>query len=249
MAEATSIGVVRGNGSHAMGTRRAERAEGRNGARSMEQRGLGSDEAVVYAWWKTYGEEHEKTGGTKAQRHVYTTTLRPTTQLGLGTRVRLVALAKGTTTTLGASLRQYNPYDPHVVGTAVNITQQRPGWVTITLRNECRGNNVGMVDLEMPYVPGETVRCCCLEGADECQESTEETPRDDDERWWMATRCGAEKCGTLFKQFPQQGLSHPADSRDLEELGALSIYVQAPCFDWKNTTHRSQRPVLATGTT
>ncbi|TFK80512.1 hypothetical protein K466DRAFT_569599 [Polyporus arcularius HHB13444] len=132
--------------------KRAEEDDGRNEAEEETK------ETTVFAWWKEFGEDHQKIGGTRAQRHVYSTTLKPTAPLDLGMSVRVVALAKGKKAEPGRTLVQYGAYDPHIVGTVTRMSRKQPGWWKVTIQNECGGNEVGIVDLEIPHAPGLTVR-------------------------------------------------------------------------------------------
>lgn len=107
---------------------------------------------VIFAWWKAYGDLHEKAGGDRTQFHVYVTTLKPTSLLATGDCVRLVALSKDREAKRGARLEEYEPYDPHVAGRIAKITTVGGGWMKVLVLNDCEGNAVGAVEILMPYV-------------------------------------------------------------------------------------------------
>ncbi|TFK82170.1 hypothetical protein K466DRAFT_568584 [Polyporus arcularius HHB13444] len=167
-----------------------ERRESRNSKATTNK----TQEAVVYAWWKGFGEDHEKTGGARTQRHVYATVLRPTTPLDFGMRVRVVALVKGRRETMEKTLDQLGPYDPHVFGVVEGITRLRSGWARITIVNECWGNEVGKVDVEIPYAPTLTIQRRWTVELEEETVATEAVPKEKDPEWQSALTCGAKKC-------------------------------------------------------
>lgn len=119
--------------------------------------GKGETGAVVCAWWTGNGAPHERTGGQRALAHMYATRLKPTKPLKEGGRVRLVALAKARTPAPVASIDSYDPYEPHVHGVVISIVETETGWARATIINECKGNSVAVIDLDIPYAPGVTV--------------------------------------------------------------------------------------------
>ncbi len=165
------------------------------GARAKAERmvhggGDETDVTLVHAWWKGFGGDHRKSGGARAQRHVYTTRLCPTSPLELGMAVRVVALARGEEEVTEGRPNQCSSYDPHVVGTVTSIEGRSPGWAAITIRNECHGNDVGEVVVELPHVVGKTVRRRWLEGED-----TGETEQGIERGGSVVQRRGARSCG------------------------------------------------------
>ncbi len=92
---------------------------------------------MVYAWWAGYGEGHGKIGGHGRKEHIYVSRLKPTAPLEVGTRVMMVAMAKGRKAEKEERLEYYVPYDPHVVGVVEGIRPLTRSWVRMTIRNEC----------------------------------------------------------------------------------------------------------------
>ncbi len=163
-------------------------------------RGEGKEEAkeetTVLAWWKAYGSGHKRMGGVKTHEHVYSTTLQPSTPLEPGTRVRLVALTKNRKTMRGATLDHYQPYEPHVVGRVAKISGEEEGWTRVTILNECRGNDVAKVELEIPHVPGVTIRDGLLDETELTggPRPTMELPRGGGSTWQYKPSCEAGRC-------------------------------------------------------
>ncbi len=183
------------NDTHALVAAGAGRTTMRTNRRTIDGRERMEDEAEIYAWWTAFGDDHEKSGEERAQRHVYTTQLRPTAPIELGMSVRIIALAKDKGRRKETMLERYNPYEPHIVGTVVGITRKEPGWVRITLRNECQGNEVGMVDVEIPHVTGTTVRRRWLDIAEDGLIQTDEAPRPGrSSARMLAGLCRAKEC-------------------------------------------------------
>ncbi len=174
--------------------RRGRDGTGTSGRRCDEAKGSRGSVAVIYAWWKAYGDRHERTGATRAHAHIYATRFKPSAPLDLGMRVKLVALAKDQTTTIATELGEYKPYDPHVVGDVVDIVWSSPGWVRATVANACRGNEVGWVEVELPYEPDITVRGGRLNGSVYTMEETYQAPRANVPLRAEGANCGAENC-------------------------------------------------------
>ncbi len=199
-----------------------------------DEQGRDCKEVLVCAWWKKYGEGHGKTGEERAHEHIYTTRLRPSQPIELGSRVRLVALSMSTRTVMDALLEQYEPYDPHVCGRVIRIARSRPGWVVVTLCNECKGNEVGRVGLEMPHVQGMTVRGRWLSAVEDGVERTMEMPRGRTMSWRTTGGCGAEAC-TLkpaqhrrertFRTRPMRGDSGASSDLRAEGEGVLAMHL------------------------
>ncbi|RDX41932.1 hypothetical protein OH76DRAFT_1422849 [Lentinus brumalis] len=159
----------------------------------------GQEEAVVFAWWAGYGEETDRRGRkiplTKV--HLYATRLSPTRPLDIGSTVRLVALAKTIPPIPLGDLDQYLPYDPHVVGKVNSIVGFGGGWVRVTVGNTCGGNEVETVGIDIPHVPGVTVRRTWLGGPEACLQWIGRTPDGDLEQLGKETArglCAADTC-------------------------------------------------------
>ncbi|TFK88716.1 hypothetical protein K466DRAFT_564598 [Polyporus arcularius HHB13444] len=116
------------------------------------------DDAVVCAWWNGYGAPHERPDGQKVLAHMYVTKLKPSRPLEEGRRVSFIALSMTKMPAPYAAIDQYDPYEPHVHGVVIRIRRTGPGWARATVLNECRGNRVGVIDLDLPHIPGVTVR-------------------------------------------------------------------------------------------
>ncbi len=93
--------------------------------------------------------------------------------------VRLVALSKSIPPIPLATLEQYAPYDPHVVGRVGSIVGFGGGWVRITIENECGGNDVETAGIDIPHVPGVTVQRTWLEGPEACLQWVGRAPEGD----------------------------------------------------------------------
>ncbi|RDX52305.1 hypothetical protein OH76DRAFT_1416838 [Lentinus brumalis] len=174
-------------------TEREDRTKGEGGERTGDDQ----REATVYAWWKAYGNDHEKTGGQRTHTHVYATRFHPSMPLDMGQRVKIVALAKDRTTITATSLEEYQPYEPHVVGTVDKIERSSPGWARVSLNNECRGNRVGRVEVEIPFKAGVTISIGRLNCPGEGVERTYHAPRDK-EGWREKAECGARGCRLML---------------------------------------------------
>ncbi len=135
---------------------RIEREEART---RHGERGGRDDNAVsvVCAWWTGNGDAYERPGGGRAISHTYKTQLKPTMPLKVGAKVRLLALPMTAAPAPLASIDQYAPYEPHVRGIVARVISTGDGWARATIVNTCRGNEVGIVELDVPYVPGVTV--------------------------------------------------------------------------------------------
>ncbi len=118
---------------------------------------LDGDEATVCAWWTGYGAQHEKGHGEQSLAHVYLTKMRPTKPLEEGRKVKILALPATRRLVPDANVNHYDLYDPHVRGEVIKIIRTRAGWARATVINECRGNAVGIIDLDIPDIPGVTV--------------------------------------------------------------------------------------------
>ncbi|KAI0720231.1 hypothetical protein C8T65DRAFT_692852 [Cerioporus squamosus] len=118
-------------------------------------------ESIAYAWWAGYGEERRRGDEPERMEHVYVSRLRPTTPLEVGMRVALVAMANRKKAVERETLGYYEPYDPHIIGEVEGIRRLTRTWVRVTIRNDCRGNTVGRVNLDVPHVPGVTIRRRC----------------------------------------------------------------------------------------
>ncbi len=143
--------------------------------------GKSEDEATLYAWWAGYGEEADgrKRTRTLTRVHLYATRLQPTRPLDVGMTVRLIALSKSIPPIPLATLEQYAPYDPHVVGKVGSIVGFGGGWVRITVENECGGNDVEIAGVDIPHVPGVTVQRAWLEGPEACLQWVARAPEGD----------------------------------------------------------------------
>ncbi len=136
---------------------------------SMRMRGRGDEadggvarnnqktEAVICAWWDGYGAQHEGPGGQRVLTHMYVTRLKPSRPLQEGEKVRLLAMPKAKTPAPMESIDSYEPYDPHVHGVVIRIVETIQAWARVTIFNECQGNRVGLVDLDIPLAMGVTV--------------------------------------------------------------------------------------------
>ncbi len=195
------------------------------GRKDEEGEGRRRMETTVYGWWKGYGGGNGGMGESRTQ-HIYTSVFSPTALLGIGARVRLVALAKDSRAQSGATLDHYDPYDPHVVGEITELEQTGKGRARLTIRNKCRGNGVEEVVLEMPYNPDEVLRLTQLarKNDNEDGKAMEEDRQADvgDPR----RRCRAEEC--LLKASTEQVTrtfrARPlrrgdGENRDLKEAG------------------------------
>ncbi len=182
--------------------RRSEEARGRKRRREeraedSERRGQDErEEATVYARWTGYGAQHERPGGRKVQAHVYATETKPTSPLEEGRRIRILAMPAARRVAPDASIDHYNLYDPHVRGEVIRIIKTNEGWARATVINECRGNAVGVIDLDFPFLLGVTVSRRDAESSRETTNRSEDTPEGADE--WKGTPgglpCGGPRC-------------------------------------------------------
>ncbi len=117
------------------------------------------------------------------------------------------------------------------------MTMKKPGWITITLCNECKGNDVGIVDIEMPYAPGRTLRgeWVGLRGERLARlERVEETPRreapiDNAERMCEAQSCSLEPTTgpfeTTIRTRPVGGNGEGHSDLGATEEGTLAMHL------------------------
>ncbi len=195
---------------------------GRNGREGMEVRRRERDDAeavecVVYAWWAGYGDGSGRTLAAGRSEHVYVSRLRPTSPLEVGMRVAVVAMANRRKAEEGRPLEFYEPYDPHVVGIIDGIQGLTETWVRARIRNLCRGNTVGTVNLDIPHLPGVTVRRPWMAGGRPDAVWIGSTPAGEPGRvaatsetgWCGASRCGLEqmtgRAGWCFRARPGRG--------------------------------------------
>ncbi|KAI0719302.1 hypothetical protein C8T65DRAFT_693299 [Cerioporus squamosus] len=122
-----------------------------------ERSGSMGTTSIVCAWWTGYGALHTRQDGRKVHAHTYQTTLKPTRPLVTGGRVRFLALPTTRAPVPVAHIVQYDPYEPHVNGVVLDVSSTRRGWAKVTVVNECNGNAVGIVDLDIPEVIGVTI--------------------------------------------------------------------------------------------
>ncbi len=115
-------------------------------------------EARIYAWWCGRGGAYEGPDRQGILTHAYATQLKPSKPLDDGMRIRLIALAKDKPPKRKADLEEYGPYEPHVVGRIRRIEEIRNGWVRAHILNECGGNGVKIVEIDMPHATDITVR-------------------------------------------------------------------------------------------
>lgn len=178
-------------------------------------------ETVVCAWWTGYGAQHEKPGGRKVQAHVYTSKLKPTRPLEEGMSVRVLALPAAMCVVPMASTDYYEVYEPHVCGEIIRISTTVEGWARVTVINSCRGNAVGVVDLDIPDVPGVTISRCGPARPARKLEWVGEAPHDAHEWKKAAGRraCEGRRCalepedggGAMsFRAIPKQGKGQTA---------------------------------------
>ncbi len=91
------------------------------------------------------------------ERHKYGLAVQPAEPVRVGRRVKILALSPIAYCSPGVPFMQYDTYDPHVVGTVADIVHAKDaatdGTRTMVIRitNECRGNLVSEVDVEMPH--------------------------------------------------------------------------------------------------
>ncbi|RDX55009.1 hypothetical protein OH76DRAFT_1529665 [Lentinus brumalis] len=150
---AVPYGVVQGKMRRRSEEERRGEMERKRGRMSQD----GDAETIVCAWWTGMGAPHERPDGQKILSHMYETSLEPTRPLEEGRTVRLLALPKCTIPLPVASIDWYSPYEPHVYGEVIRIVDLGEGWARATMLNECKGNAVGVVDLDIPNVPGVTI--------------------------------------------------------------------------------------------
>ncbi|KAI0718957.1 hypothetical protein C8T65DRAFT_693537 [Cerioporus squamosus] len=146
--EGTEVGEVEG---------RESQIRRRVTMKAASHGGLADTESIVCAWWTGEGTPHARPDGQPIIAHMYRTTLKPTRPLVQGERIRLLALPTTSAPTLESNIGDYAPYEPHVHGVVIGVVADGHGWARAMVINECRGNAVGIVDLDLPEVPGVTV--------------------------------------------------------------------------------------------
>ncbi len=142
-------------------------------------------EAWILAWWRDSRKVRSGGDEEEVMMHNYSTHVKPSRPLAIGGRVRLLAFPKAAPTTPGTDLSKFKTYDPHVVGVVARIEEGTEGWARVTILNQCRGNAVKLVELDIVYVPNETIQRGTLQ-------TEEREPR------WEATI------------LPQQCIAHPS---------------------------------------
>lgn len=214
-----------------------ERDEGDKGERTWKE-GDEGDVPTVCAWWKGYGAPHQRMDGQRALAHVYATQLKPTRPLEEGRRVSLIALPVTKKPAPIATIEHYEPYDPHIHGEVIRIIDLGAGWARATIINECSGNRVGVIDLDLPYIPEITVREIQSWARSRVPAWCGESP--EGSRDWKeaggGVRCRGSSCGLRkdedngegsFRAIPQQrkGRSAGRIPETINENGTFALHL------------------------
>ncbi len=113
----------------------------------------------ILARWMCYvGQEPSGPEDFVASIHSYRIRVAPAYPLALNARVRIIALSPTRYHTPDADETLYDAYDPHVIGRITRIMGWKSTLLALELENECRISPVRKVRLEVPYIPGVTVR-------------------------------------------------------------------------------------------
>lgn len=156
--------------------------------------------------------------------HGYEVPLRPREPLHLSQRVKLWALSKTTYHTPNAVSPRYDVYDPHVVGTIVEVHSVGTHIVEFVLRNRCSRSPVRWVYLATRFVPGKPVILSARElreawKDDARQVAMEEGVLVSSERRVM---CSVEACaGDIDDQEP----NGPMNDKDGEDTNVFALPV------------------------
>ncbi|KAI0722299.1 hypothetical protein C8T65DRAFT_691928 [Cerioporus squamosus] len=119
---------------------------------------------LLFAKWIGYGDPTPDLCDLKEGVHKYKLAIRPTEIVKAGRRVKILALGQTAYHEPHTPLGQYTTYDPHVVGTVAatlgddgaDVGKTRGSTKTFVIDNECRGNLVECVELEIAGDDGET---------------------------------------------------------------------------------------------
>ncbi len=130
---------------------------GRKGLGDEARREEETAVTIVCARWAGYGAQYERPDGRMVQSHSYVTMLKPTHPLYEGAEVKLLAMPRAQSPSPEVHISRGELYDPHVCGVVSRIAETGRGWVSITIINHCRGNAVGVINLDVPSIPGVTI--------------------------------------------------------------------------------------------
>ncbi|TFK85086.1 hypothetical protein K466DRAFT_566841 [Polyporus arcularius HHB13444] len=169
---------------------------------------------------------------------MYETNLKPTSPLEEGGRVRLIALPRITTPIPMAAIERYQPYEPHVCGEVIRIAELGSVWARATIINECAGNRVGVIDLDLPNAPGITTWRTAAEGGAEAPGWIGEAPergREWEENGGVG-RCKGKACSLghdgdkgegSFRAIPQKRKGQTSEGIPLtvNEEGASTLHL------------------------
>ncbi|KAI0719516.1 hypothetical protein C8T65DRAFT_693184 [Cerioporus squamosus] len=121
----------------------------------------------LYARWSSFGSPSPNPYDLQGGIHEYRLAIKPTEEIWPGRRIRLLALTQIAYYLPKVPIGQYDTYDPHVVGLVSDVTTRweivpgsltRKRRTTVRVENECRGNAVVVVDLEIPEDDGDMTR-------------------------------------------------------------------------------------------
>ncbi len=112
----------------------------------------------VLVRWSGFAKRPHNPEEFEASVHSYTIKAAPLVPLELGMTVRLLALSPTRYHLPHTSDNHFDVYDPHVEGRLSKVMGWRGEWIALELTNECRVNLAKRVRLEVPYIPGVTVK-------------------------------------------------------------------------------------------
>ncbi|TFK88637.1 hypothetical protein K466DRAFT_564648 [Polyporus arcularius HHB13444] len=118
---------------------------------------------TLYARWSGTGHPTPMAYNGEGGHHQYVLTIRPTEEIRVGRRVKILALTPIAYSQPNSPLSQYDTYDPHIVGRITSITRMEAevegegkstAKTIIKISNECQNNMVeGVVMLALNETP------------------------------------------------------------------------------------------------
>ncbi|KAI0773619.1 hypothetical protein C8Q74DRAFT_1217675 [Fomes fomentarius] len=147
----------------------------------------------------------------------YEVPLRPREPLHLWQRVKLWALSRTTYHTPNAVSPRYDVYDPHVVGTIIEVHSVGTHIVEFVLRNRCSRSPVRWVYLATRFVPGKSVILSARELREAWKDDARQVAMEEEEDVLVSSErrvmCSVEACaGEIDDQEPNGPMNDKDDS-------------------------------------
>ncbi len=86
-------------------------------------------------------------------RHSYELRIKPDGPVAVGDTIRILAVSPLAYHAPPKPLHEYDTYNPHIVGTIVDLRRTERGMGRMIILNQCRGSMVGEVEVSFPFLP------------------------------------------------------------------------------------------------